>query len=110
MLSPFGERVSMLIVAWLCDVLSIHFFFPFWQSKHRKKYSQMTNGDSPFLFSWLLSVSMPFVVWTISPLHWFGGTPFQKQKGPCNSLFSLHNSWSEVLVLGLANWEYILKE
>lgn len=30
-LSPFGERVSRFIMAWLSDRLSIHFLFPSWR-------------------------------------------------------------------------------
>ena len=58
----------------------------------------MTNDDSTFLFSWLLSISIPFVAWTISLLHWFGGTPFQGKKKEFAFLFSLS------IVAGVKFW------
>lgn len=111
---PLGtEWVHAYCCKVVCDVSHFHFFILFWKSKHRKKCSHKRQDDSTFLFSWPLSISMPFVAWTVSPLHCFGGTPFQKKKkrkGICSSVFSFHSSWSEVLVLGLHNQEFMLKE
>ena len=109
---PLGtEWVCLLLQGCVMFQVSISLFLSGYLSTGRSIY---TNGkdDSTFLFSWLLSISVPLIAWTVSPLHWFGGTPLQekKKKGICNYVFSLHSSWSEVLVLGLHNQEFMLKE
>lgn len=86
--------------------VSISFFLSGSVSMGRSTYT----GGGPFLFSWLFSICMIFVVRWVPLCVGFSETPFQKSKGPHNSIFSLHGSWSEVFVPGSANCDFMLKE
>lgn len=97
---PLGtEWVCLLLQGCVMFQVSISLFLSGYLSTGRSIYTN-DEDDSTFLFSWLLSISMPFIAWTVSPLHWFGGTPLQekKKKKEFAILFSL------CIVAGVRFW------